>query len=81
MEQESKRGAEMSREREIPSFMEREFDKTYKAVTKEDAVRYAKQARNAGFKTAFKMTGDPEWPYGFVLVDPFEGMEYPEDWA
>lgn len=71
----------MRKEREIPAFLEWEFGSIYKSQTKEDAVRFAKQARNAGFKTAYKMTGDPEWPYGFILVDPFESMEYPEDWA
>ena len=61
--------------RESPEFIEWEFGHIYKAKTKEDAVRHAKQARNAGFETAFTMTGDAEWPYGFVLVDPFEQSE------
>lgn len=58
----------------VPEFIEWEFGKIYKAETRENAVRAAKMARNAGFKTEFKLTGDPEMPYGFILVDPFEGM-------
>ena len=61
--------------KEIPEFIEWEFGCIYKAKSKEDAVRTAKQARNAGFKTIFKLTGDPEWPYGFILADPFEQLE------
>lgn len=71
----------MMDEKKLSGYIEWEFGYIYKAETKEDAVRGARQARNAGFKTAYKMTGDAEWPYGFILVDPFEDMQYPEDWA
>lgn len=52
-----------------------EFGMIYKAQTKEACVRAAKKARNEGFKVDFRLTDDPEYPYGFILVDPFEWME------
>lgn len=58
--------------RDITEFIEWEFGYIYKAKSKEDAVRHAKMSRNAKFMTEFKLTGDQDWPYGFILVDPFE---------
>ena len=57
-----------------------EFGMIYKSQTKEACVRASKKARNEGFRVDFCKTDDPDYPYGFILVDPFEYM-YPEDWA
>lgn len=52
-----------------------EFGMVYKSDTKEACVRAAKKARTEGFKVEFVKTDDRNFPYGFILVDPFEWME------
>lgn len=53
-----------------------QFGYNYCYGTKEECVRASKRARNEGFKVEFLMSGDPDYPYAFCLVDPFEGKEW-----
>ena len=52
-----------------------DFETIYGYPTKEDAVRAAERARNAGFKAEFVTTKDADYKYGFMLIDPFEYLE------